>query len=519
MDEWQEQEAERQQRQAAWEASADRRLRNRQGQFATPAPLARQIAAATLNLLSSRDSISFLDPALGTGAFHAALLAERGARFVQRATGIELDSELAHIARRVWHGSGLTVRSGDFTRLAAPRPDRRYSLILANPPYVRHHHLAADDKRRLREAVSAQCGLDVSGRCGLYGYFLLLAHQWLSENGAAAWLLPSEWMDVNYGRVLRKYLLENVRLHRLHLFPAEHLQFAGTLVTSTVVMFQRRTSNGNESPVLLTCGESLAQPRQTRRVDAAQLARCEKWNTLLETRRRGTTRGVSLASLFRVRRGLATGSNKFFIGRRDEHRFRQVPSRFLRPILPGPRFVTTDIIEADPRGWPRELLPLVLLDCPLDEPQVRDEYPSLWQYFQEAARSGVAGGYLLRHRRPWFRQEQRPAAPYLCTYMGRRNAARRALRFLWNHSQATAANTYLLLYPRPPLATALRDDLGLQADVFARLQEIDDQQLRREGRLYGGGLQKVEPAELQRATIRVRGLGAIIAATCAAVTK
>ena len=61
---------------------------------------------------------------------------------------------------------------------------------------------------------------------------------------------------------------------------------------------------------------------------------------------------------------------------------------------------------------------------------------------------------------------------------------------------------YLLLYPKAPLHAALRAHPAPEADVFRALQRITPTQLLAEGRVYGGGLHKVEPKEL--AQIRAR---------------
>ena len=54
-------------------------------------------------------------------------------------------------------------------------------------------------------------------------------------------------------------------------------------------------------------------------------------------------------------------------------------------------------------------------------------------------------------------------APFVCTYMGRNRE--RPFRFIWNHSTATAANVYLLLYPREAVAGTGRERIS---DVFQR---------------------------------------------------
>ena len=56
-----------------------------------------------------------------------------------------------------------------------------------------------------------------------------------------------------------------------------------------------------------------------------------------------------------------------------------------------------------------------------------------------------------------------------------------------------------MLYPKGPLREALAKDPGLQLQVFEALQRITPAQLLAEGRVYGGGLHKLEPNELANA--------------------
>jgi hypothetical protein len=80
--------------------------------------------------------------------------------------------------------------------------------------------------------------------------------------------------------------------------------------------------------------------------------------------------------------------------------------------------------------------------------------------------------------------------------MGRSRNGKRPFRFIWNRSQATAHNVYLMLYPKGPFLKALTADPALAGRVFEALQDITPAQLMSEGRVYGGGLHKVEPKEL-----------------------
>ena len=80
-------------------------------------------------------------------------------------------------------------------------------------------------------------------------------------------------------------------------------------------------------------------------------------------------------------------------------------------------------------------------------------------------------------RSPWYAQERRDPAPFLCTYMGRPGADGQPFRFFWNRSRAIAANVYLMLYPRGPLQAALARTPDLGAVVLSWLQGLDAERL------------------------------------------
>ena len=85
----------------------------------------------------------------------------------------------------------------------------------------------------------------------------------------------------------------------------------------------------------------------------------------------------------------------------------------------------------------------------------------------------------------------------MCTYIGRLSKRRGTpFRFILNHSQAAVANVYLLLYPHGALARLLSEKPALVRRVWRALRDIPTDVLLSEGRVYGGGLYKIEPREL-----------------------
>ena len=103
---------------------------------------------------------------------------------------------------------------------------------------------------------------------------------------------------------------------------------------------------------------------------------------------------------------------------------------------------------------------------------------------------------LTSRRSPWYAQERRDTPPFVCTYMGRHRDGRPPIRILWNRSRAVAANVYLLLYPEGALRRAIEARPALDRVVFGRLRDIRPAHFIDEGRVYGGGLHKMEPGEL-----------------------
>jgi adenine-specific DNA-methyltransferase len=492
-------EAERVVEQIRLDASKTSLERKYLGQFATPNSLAIEILQYSKTLIPANEEIHFLDPAIGTGSFYSALLQSFPAEQIKTATGYEIDQSYAKAAFKLWAGTPLELNIADFTESVPPQNESiRSNLLICNPPYVRHHHLSNDKKIYLRRLGREATGIELSGLAGLYCYFILAAHPWMAHNGLACWVIPSEFMDVNYGRKIKEYLLNQVTLLRVHRFAPEDLQFTGVLVSSSVIWIRNIKPTHNYS-VEFTYGGSISHPTFSKTISATTLKNLSKWNntSISATQNIRTYSRTKLSDLFDIKRGVATGANDFFILTPEQISQHQIPSELLTPILPSPRYLLDDEIFSDKQGNPSLEPKLFLLTCKQPIEHLQIQYPSVVNYLKQGESSGISERYLCRNRSLWYLQETRYPAMFLCPYMGRnKSKSAKPFRFILNHSQAIAANVYLMMYPKIHLECLLLSHPELVKSLWKALNSIPIQSLFHEGRVYGGGLHKIEPREL-----------------------
>ena len=466
------------------DASKTTECRKRMGQYSTPYMLAKDIVEESLPYLEGMQGISVLEPAMGTGALVSALLETLPDR-ISHVRGYELDYDYFGVAQKLWAGIGIETIQGDFTKAF---PDMKFDVVFANPPYSRHQAISPEEKHYLQQISKSDTAISVSGLASMYCYFLLLSLKWMKPGAVGIWLIPSEWMSVNYGMAIRSFLIRNVTLLRIHTFDVYDLRFSDALVSSCVVWFKNEQSKGTED-VIFSFGEDLHKPNRIDKYAFSSLAKCGKW----PPSSKANDVRWKIGDFFTIRRGIVTGDNDFFV--LDEQKVKEldIPMLYLKPILPSPRHIKVDHIEAGPDGLPINAQKCFLLDC---TGYAKEALPQNVQLYLASREHLALKKKLCANRNRWYDQEQRVPTSFLCSYMGRYAEGHSPVRFILNDTNAIVSNSFLMLYPRKQLKTLLSRNSQWTYDVWKTLTTIPTNDIIEAGRSYGGGLRKIEPLEL-----------------------
>lgn len=124
-------------------------------------------------------------------------------------------------------------------RERVPVPLPPLDAIVGNPPYVRQEKVAKANKPRYAKVVNeAFPGTDLSGRSDLHCYFWPHATRYLKPDGYFGFLTSGQWLDVDYGFALQRWVLQNFRIVAI-LESATERWFPDARVKTCITILQR----------------------------------------------------------------------------------------------------------------------------------------------------------------------------------------------------------------------------------------------------------------------------------------
>ncbi len=424
---------------------------------------------------AERPASRVVDPGVGSGRF---LLAAARAFPQAELVGVDVDPFACLLVRAglAVHGAGSRARVvlGDFRRMRLAELGAR-TLFLGNPPYVRHHALSPRDKAWF-VAAARVAGLGASALAGLHAHFFLATSRHARPGDFGAFVTAAEWLDVNYGALVRSLFLERLGGSALFLVEPRARPFVDADTTAVIACFCV-----GERPQTLRFGTvadsgELGRLTGGRAVPRARFENSSRWTTLTRPASARPAGHVELGELFAVHRGQVTGDNATWV----ERELANLPERVRFPaVTRAKELFAAGPVLSELGGLRR------VIDLPADLDVLSASERRRVEAFLGAARSrGVHLGFIAQHRKAWWSVGLHPPAPLLATYMARRPPA-----FVRNPRGARHLNIAHGLYPREPLDEAVLEAVARYLNMNASLSG---------GRTYSGGLTKFEPREMQR---------------------
>jgi len=451
------------------------------GQFFTPIWVGRVMA----RWLLAEPTTLLLDPGCGSGSLLAAAAEERTDP-TTRLLGIDVDPlaiEMAESTYAVRDIANAELRVGDFL---LDELKEQPTAVLCNPPYTRHHAIESVAKTAIHDGFTERLKLEFSQLASLHVLFLVRALEVAADDARLAFVTPAHWLDTNYSRKVKQFLLERADVEAIVGFPANDLLFDHAVTTATITLIRKRTDK-ERSPTLTRLLHAttddvdeisalIADPGQGEKV---ALASTRKWSHPTAVKREG----VRLDELAHVRRGAATGCNAFFVISDETRREWQLTWSYLTMCAASPRLFPGSEIDDDAFDSLSDTAPRWLFT-----PSREWTSGPMYEYMEYGLTEyDLLERHLVKQRvkagRKWWTAEI-VSAPILFSYFNRPHG-----RFVRNHIDAVPLNNWLAIQPKD----------GVDADeLFAVLQDGSvAERLTEQSRLYGNGLWKLEPGDLR----------------------
>ncbi len=416
-----------------------------------------------------------VDPGTGSARF----LLQAGRTFPQASLiGIDVDPLAALIARANLAVAGFAKRSRivledyrDFSE-QVPYP----TLYIGNPPYVRHHRIAAQWKEWL-SAEAAKLGYKASQLAGLHVHFFLATACNARPGDFGAFITAAEWLDVNYGSLMRSLIAGELGGHGVTVVEPTAQPFPDAAATAAITTFEIASKPASVFFRRVDSLRDLDGLNTGRRVHRDRLITEARWSRLTRSPDKPPEGYVELGELCRVHRGQVTGANEVWIA--GPHSDGLPQSVLYRAVTRAREVIAAEGILCDAGA----------LRCVIDIPVDLDELDSterraVERFLKIARGKGASQGYVASHRKAWWSVGLRAPAPIISTYM-----ARRAPAFVLNRADARHINIAHGLYPRDPMSETAQT--SLLSFLRTNISQCS-------GRTYAGGLTKFEPREMER---------------------
>ena len=451
--------------------------RKKFAQFFTPEQISDFMATWVLN--GRKDKVDILEPAFGLGVFSRSMYKLNPQI---RVVGYDIDKTISAYANEYFIRPEYNITISNENYLTASWLEK-YDGIICNPPYLKFHDY---DNATLVPIVNNKLHTHLNGFTNIYTLFLLKSIFQMKEGGRMAYIIPSEFLNSDYGVEVKRTLLQSGVLRHVIIVDFTKCAFDDALTTACILLCENNDASveihfSNIDDV--TKLDSSLTDYTT--FGSRQLNPEIKWKQYYEdTRSSNYDHLVPFSTFAKVSRGIATGANNFFTFKRSKIDTYNIPeSSFRRCIchatdVQNRIFTTEDFEDISNRDKT-----VYLFDGCVDEND-----PHIQSYLRMGEEIGVDKKYLTASRSPWYALENRHPSPIWVSVFNRNG-----LRFVRNKAGVYNLTTFHCVYNIGEIDTDI---------LFAYLvTNVAKEIFLDNSRQYGNGLVKFEPNDLNKGNV------------------
>lgn len=427
-----------------------------------------------------------LEPAFGLGVFSRLLLNRNSAIDIK---GFDVDPLIFKEASHsfcTFSNVNLVLEDYLFNDW-----DNKYDGILCNPPYFKFHDY--ENKKALNE-IKKRLKINLNGFTNIYTLFLLKSIYQLNEGGKAAFIIPSEFLNADYGIYVKQYLIKSNALKHILIFDFKENVFDDALTTSAILLLSKED---NSSSLSFTTIENKDQFEKIesqiksgkiesylKKIKYKDLDPNIKWRAYYQKQLSKKYKNlVPFKKVAKVVRGIATGANHYFTFNKEKIEQLNIPKHSLLPCITKSKDVSTPFFTTKQF----ETLESANANVYLFNAGKTPTDNKVLDYIKQGEQEGIHQKFLTSRRTPWFINENRPPSPIWVSVFNRNS-----VKFIRNEAEISNLTTFHCIYLKSDLFSNIDVDL-----LFAYLlTDIAKEIFNDNRREYGDGLKKFEPNDL-----------------------
>lgn len=204
----------------------------------------RVLADYIVNQIELSKDLTILEPSCGDGVFLRSIRKYIPDQYIDSVDAVEVIKEEVDVILSESWNSKYHIECNDFFKFYHSNNEKKYKLILGNPPYIRYQYLSKE-QREIQSEILKKNGMTPNKLINSWVCFLVACVERLEENGQIGFVIPAELLQIVYAQQLRQYLTNE--LSKIILVTFKELVFEGIEQEVVVLIATKRTMNKVDS--------------------------------------------------------------------------------------------------------------------------------------------------------------------------------------------------------------------------------------------------------------------------------